>query len=143
MQKLYERLGLAGRVPPTSLTTAATAASSGPVDMANVDRLLVTLQLGALTGTVGIALQAATSTNASDFAALSTPIQATGFTAGNVEQQIEVMGITWPASKRYMRALITGTLSSTNTALVSAIVQTEPGIQPATNASTVQTVVSS
>lgn len=142
MSKLYERLGLAAALNPISLTTAVTVASSGPVDMANVDRALVTLAIGLQTATLSIALQAATSTVASDFAALSSAIQATGITASSIQQQLEVLGGSM-GGKRYLRALVTAsTISSTNTSLVSVIVQTEHGVQPAANASTVQTVVS-
>lgn len=141
--KLYERLGLASAMAPISFTTAVTAASSGPVDMANVDRALVTLAVGLQTATLSIALQAATSTVASDFAALSPAVQATGLTASSIQQQIELAAISMPAGKRYLRALVTATtISSTNTSLVAVLVQTEHSIQPASNPAAVQTPVS-
>ena len=119
MSKLYERLGLAASLNPISLTTAVTAASCGAVDMANVDRALVTLSIGLQTATLSIALQAATSTVASDFAAFSTPVQATGITGSSIQQQLEVLAGSMPAGKRYLRALVTATtISSTNTSLV-------------------------
>ncbi len=142
--KLYQRLGIVGRIDPVSFTTAVTAASCAAIDMATADRALLILQLGALTGTVGVAFQAATSTVASDFAAFGTPLQATGFTAGSIIQEIELNAINVPAGKRYVRALITGTFTSTNTGLVSGMVLAEPRFNPAPNtASGVQTAVSS
>ena len=142
MSKLYERLGQAASLNPISLTTAVTAASCGAVDMSNVDRALITLSVGLQTATLSIALQAATSTVASDFAALSPAVQATGITASSIQQQLEVLSGSL-GGKRYLRALVTATtISSTNTSLVSVLVQTEPGVQPASNPTTVQTVVS-
>lgn len=141
--KLYQRLGIVGAVDPQSFSTAATAASSPAIDMSTADRLLVTLSIGALTGTVNVAIQAATSTVASDFAALSPAVQATGLTAGSKQQEVELNAINMPAGKRYMRALITGSFTTTNTGLVSAIVQAEPRYNPAPNASSVLAAVSS
>ena len=141
--KLYERLGLPATMSPISFTTAVTAASSGPVDMANVDRALITLAVGLQTATLSIALQAATSTVASDFAALSPAVQATGITASSIQQQLELLAISMPAGKRYLRALVTATtISSTNTSLATVLIQTEHGVQPASNPTTVQTPVS-
>ncbi len=142
MSKLYERLGIGGGTA-IQFTTAATAASSPAIDMSNVDRALVILSVGAITGTLSIALQAATSTVASDFAAFSTPVQATGITGPNMYQQLELLAGSMPAGKRYLRALVTATtISSTNVAPVGLIVLTEGGVQPAANASGTQTVVS-
>ncbi len=140
--KLYERLGIGGGTA-IQFTTAATAASSPAIDMANIDRVLAILSVGAITGTLSIALQAATSTVASDFAAFSPAVQATGITGPNMYQEIELLAINMPAGKRYLRALVTATtISSTNVAPVGLIVLTESGVQPATNASGTQTVVS-
>lgn len=141
--KLYQRLGIAGAVDPVSFTTAVTAASSPAIDMSTADRAVVILAIGALTGTVNVAIQAATSTVASDFAAFTTPLQMTGQTAGSKQQVVELNAINMPAGKRYIRAWVTGSFSSTNTGLVSAVVLTEPRYNPAPNASSVLTAVSS
>lgn len=141
--KLYQRLGIVGRIVPQALSTAATAASCAAIDMATAVRALLILQVGALTGTVGVAWQAATSTVASDFAAFATPLQATGFTAGSIEQELELNAANVPAGKRYVRALITGSFRNTNTGQVSALVLAEPRFNPAPNLTTVQSAVSS
>lgn len=142
MSKLYERLGIGG-ANAIQFTTAATAASSPAVDMSNVDRALAILSVGAITGTLSIALQASTSTVASDFAALSPAVQATGITASNTAQEVELLAGSMPSGKRYLRALVTATtISGTNVAPVGLVILTEPGVQPASNASGTQTAVS-
>jgi hypothetical protein len=139
--RLAQRLGIVGQIPSQQLSTASTVATSAAVDMSTADKVLVTLMIGAQTGTVGIALQAATSTNGSDFAAFSTPVQATGLTASNIIQTIELDAIKMPAGKRYLNAKITGTNSSTNTQQVACLIQAEPRYAPAPNLTAVQTAV--
>jgi hypothetical protein len=139
--RLYQRLGIIGRVIPQRFSTAATAASSGPIDMSTNDRALLILQVGAVTGTVNVEWQAATSTVASDFAAFSTPLQMTGVTSGSYEQEIELNASAVPNGKRYVRALITGSFSSTNTGDVSAVILGEPRYAPTPQITTVRTPI--
>ena len=141
--RLLQRLGVVQSIAPQAFSTAATTATCAAIDMSTCERVLVTLQIGALTGTVGIALQASTSTAAADFAAFSTPVQATGLTAANKIQQIELNASGMPAGKRYLNALLTGTFTSTNTGQVAVIIQAEPRYSPAANVSAVNTPVTS
>lgn len=144
-ERLIERLGLAAVVSPVSLTTAASAATSGIVDMSKAARALFSLAIGANTSNAAVAIniQASTSTVGSDFAAFATALQATGLTAENIQQQLELTAEQMPSAKRYLRAIVSAAVATTNTALVGLQVYTaDHHYEPQTdNGSGVQTAV--
>lgn len=142
-ERLSERLGLAAVISPISLTTAASVATSGLLDMSKAARALFELAIGAQTGSIQLDIQQSATTAATDFAAFATALQATGLTAANIQQLIEVAASKMAAGKRYLRAIVTFTGTSTNTALVALAALTgDHHYEPQTTvATTVQTTV--
>lgn len=140
--RLNERLGLATALSPSRLSTAATAATSNQLDMQNVGQAELALLIGTNAGTVGIRLQHATSTVATDFADLSPAVAATGITASNVAQQLLINAADMPGRSRYLRAILTVTVSGANVIDAAATWRSsDPHYYPADNGSEVRTPV--
>jgi hypothetical protein len=140
--RLNERIGLVAAVSPTRLSTAGSAATSNLLDMQNVGQAELALLIGTNAGTAGVKLQHSTSTVAGDFQDFSPTIQATGITAGSVEQQILINAADMPGRSRYLRAIVTAIVTSTNVIDAAATWRTaDPHYYPADNGSGVRTPV--
>lgn len=144
MDRLTERLGIAGRIQPQALSTAATNATSPAVDLSKAGRAVLLAQIGAGTATAGVALQHSTSTAVDSFSAFSPALAATGIAGTDVQVAIEIDAIDLPAGSRYIRGIITAdTITAANTKQVSALIITGDGhYQPGDDLATLTTVVS-
>jgi hypothetical protein len=140
--RLDERLGLASALMPQRLSTAATQATANILDMQDAGQAELALLVGANAGTLGVKLQHSETTVATDFADFSPALQATGITAGTVEQQILINAADMPEGSRYLRAILTATVTSTNVIDAAATWRTaDPHYYPAENGAGVQTPV--
>lgn len=120
--RLSQRLGLLATVNPVALTTAASASYSDRIDMSTARRVLFIVSVGSNAGTAAVKIQAGSSTSTASLGDLTNALQNTSITAtAGAQYEFEVTADSLSSTQRYVAALVTGTLTGTNTVTVSCI----------------------
>jgi hypothetical protein len=131
--RLYERIGVTGRVVSTTLSSATSAATSIPTDsvyMRTADKALAVVQVGSDSDNTvtmyvdygSAAYNSAGSATAFAWSQVNTAATATGGSGEVIG--IEVNSTDLPSTHPYMRIRVTSTLATTNELTVSGMIIT-------------------